>query len=174
MLVIRAQAGDAQAMDQLARRWQRPLWRHARRLVGDREVAWDLVQEFWLAAVRGINRLRDPAHFRAWAYRIVTNKAADWIRRRGVRRKADETLETEARGRTAPSTPTDTTRLRSALRDLSADHRAVLHLKYREELGVNQIAELLDIPLGTVKSRLHHARQMLKERMERTPDERLG
>ena len=65
-------------------------------------------------------------------------------------------------------------RLRAALEDLSADHQSVLHFHYREEMGVAEIARCLDVPAGTVKSRLFHAREQLKQVLERTSHERIG
>jgi RNA polymerase sigma factor (sigma-70 family) len=79
LLVMDAQSGRVKAMEMLVCRWQKRLWRYACRLTGSPEAAWDVTQEGWLGIVRGLSRLSDPARFRPWAYRIVTNKANDWI-----------------------------------------------------------------------------------------------
>ena len=82
LLVMDAQDGDAEAMDKLVSRWQKPLWQHAHRLTCDSQAAWDITQQAWLGIIKGLRKLNDPANFRAWAYRITTNKSIDWIKRR--------------------------------------------------------------------------------------------
>jgi RNA polymerase sigma-70 factor, ECF subfamily len=81
LLVLRCQEGDAEAFEALVGRWQRRLWRYAWRLTGDESAAWDALQEAWIGISRGIGRLADAAAFPAWAYRIVSNKCRDSIRR---------------------------------------------------------------------------------------------
>lgn len=165
LLVLQCQTGDLQALDELVQRWQPRLWRHAVRLCGSNEIAWDLSQEAWLAIVRGIRRLSDPTMFRAWAYRIVANKCADWLRRRQRERLETTDREAEDSSTSAPDSPQQD--LQSALRDLPADRREILVLRYIDELSTAEIAVVLDIPEGTVKSRLHHARNHLREVLER-------
>ena len=80
LLVMEAQDGDVRAMEALVRRWQKRLWQHALRLTDDREAAWDVTQQTWLGIIKGLRRLNDPARFRAWAYRITTNQAMDWLK----------------------------------------------------------------------------------------------
>ena len=81
-LIVQSQLGDSEAFTQLVERWHPRLLRHAYHLTQDREAAGDVAQESWMAIVRGMGSLRDPARFRAWALRIVANKARDWIRRK--------------------------------------------------------------------------------------------
>src|SRR5512145_1583590 len=88
LLVLRCQGGESEALHKLVSRWHPRLRRLAERRTADPEAAKDLVQDAWLAIVRGLRRLDDPSRFRVWAYRIVTNKCADWVRRRAVSRQA--------------------------------------------------------------------------------------
>jgi hypothetical protein len=81
LLVLRCQEGDTEAFEQLVGRWQKRLWRHARRLVDDDSAAWDAVQETWIGISQGIGRLADAAAFPAWAYQVVSNKCRDSARR---------------------------------------------------------------------------------------------
>ncbi|MCL2648530.1 MAG: sigma-70 family RNA polymerase sigma factor, partial [Phycisphaerales bacterium] len=81
LLVLRCQEGDPAAMEELVLRWQERLWHHARRLSGNDEAAWDVLQEAWMAMVGRMRSLSDPAAFGGWAYQIVSNKCRDWIRR---------------------------------------------------------------------------------------------
>ena len=172
LLVIRCQEGDHHALDELVGRWQRRLFDHARRLVRHQDAARDVVQEAWMAIVRGIGRLDDPASFRHWAYRIVTFKCTDWIRRQQRQRRLSEEVSRET-GRGEPALPEpaeeegEIERLRRALGALTAERRAILSFHYLEGLSVVEIAAVLGIPEGTVKSRLYHARLHLKNVLER-------
>ncbi len=172
LLVLQCQEGDGEAMKVLIARWHPRLGRLAWRLTGERDAAQDIVQDAWLAIVRGLRRLDDPARFRSWAYRIVTNKCADWTRRRVVQRSAAEDLRAAAvSGSGSSSSDAESTdpviRIRDALAKLPSEQRAVLSLHYLDGIGVAEIARTLDVPEGTVKSRLYHARSRLKHVLER-------
>jgi len=174
LLVMRCQDGEADAMAELVRRWQQRLWRHAYRMTGREDGAWEVAQEAWLAIVRGIGRLYDPARFRGWAYRIVTNKAANWIARRRRRRDKQRELPADppATGGDERTDPGED--LQAALRRLPKQRRAILSLHYLEGLTVAEIAAALSIPPGTVKSRLYHARNELKRIWEARPSQAGG
>jgi RNA polymerase sigma-70 factor (ECF subfamily) len=90
LLVLRSQEGDLAALGALVDRWQERLWRHAWRLLGDENAAWDALQDAWIGISRGIGHLEDAAAFPAWAYRITSNKCRDRIRRERRRRAALE------------------------------------------------------------------------------------
>ena len=172
LLVLRCQDGERDAFTDLAERWQERLWRHARRLSGDPELANDAMQEAWMAIVRGIGKLHDPAFFRPWAYRIVTNKCADQVRRVSRRREVTEQMTRESPDDLeVPSVDTDESdeisTLRSAMATLPTDRRTLLALHYLDEVSLSEIAVILGIPEGTVKSRLFNARKALKEALER-------
>ena len=157
-LVLQCREGHVEAFERLVERWKKRLYRHAWRLTGKHDAAADVFQETWLAVVRGIRRLDDPGRLRSWLYRIVTFKAADWIRRerrqRGLK-TAEAAPEEESTGGT----------FREAIRRLPEDCQAILSLFYIEKLSVREIADSLGIPAGTVKSRLFYARKELKRRM---------
>lgn len=172
LLVLRCQEGDADALRTLIDRWQPRLGRLAWRLTGEREAARDLVQDAWLAIVRGLNRLDDPARFRSWAYRIVSNKCADWIRRRLVERSVAKDLRDAAVSASDDSSnerdsADEVARMRDALTKLPGEQRAILSLHYLDGMCVAEIARTLEVPAGTVKSRLYHARNRLKQTLER-------
>ena len=173
LLVLRCQEGDARAFARLVDRWQRRLWRHAWRLTGDQEAAWDAVQEAWMGIARDIGQVEDAVAFPAWAYRITGNKCRDWIRREQRRRRADEAYsdrhqmaqnESQAVRRRCET-------VNEALDLLSGRDRAILSLKYLDGFDTAQIAEIIDVPPGTVKSRLFYARQRLRDLLEDTPDD---
>jgi len=160
-LVVQSQLGDAEAFGCLVCRWHAKLLRHGRHFTRDGEAAEDVVQESWIAIVRGLGSLHDPARFGAWSFRIVANKARDWVRREEARRRA-------MRGFEAARPPRDDTlpssligRVRKGIAELEPTHRCILTWFYLEEMSVTDIAEALDVPAGTVKSRLFYARQAL-------------
>lgn len=172
LLVLRCQEGDAEAFELLVGRWQRRLWRHAWRLTGDESAAWDALQEAWIGVSRGIGRLVDAAAFPAWAYQIVSNKCRDSVRREQRRREATETYS-EWMQRDSPEAAIATgqaSSLRETLEQLSGPDRAVLSLRYEEDFDTAEIASILGVPEGTVKSRLFYARQRLRKYLERSDE----
>jgi RNA polymerase sigma factor (sigma-70 family) len=158
LLVMDAQDGDASALDALVQRWQKRLWAHAHRLTGDAEAAWDATQEAWLGIVKGLGKLHDPARFRPWAYRIVTNKALDLLASRRPAQSLPDTLAT-------PSSAA--AEVGELLARLDPDKRVVLVLFYMEDLSIAEIASILKIPPGTVKSRLFNARDACRSLWQR-------
>jgi RNA polymerase sigma factor (sigma-70 family) len=167
LLVLRCQEGDSAAFEELVGRWQERLWRHAWRLTEDDDAAWDVLQEAWIGISRGIRGLADPAAFPGWAYRIVSHKCRDWLRRRRRRRRLEELYGTEAetlhdRRREEREYAT----LHEALEQISRPDRAILSLRYEDEFDTAEIAAILEIPEGTVKSRLFYARKRLKKFLE--------
>ena len=171
--VLRAQQ-SAEHFDALVARWQRPLWTHAHRLTGDREAAWDIVQEAWMTVLRKIGELRSPGAFPAWAYRIVTNKCRNWRRKHGRRQELlAEYADRAERERTSTLAPRGRhDGLDAAFSSLSLERRMLLSLYYDEEFPVREIADIFGLSEGTVKSRLYRARQELRTRMEELTDER--
>jgi len=167
-LVSLSQAGSRDALDGLARRWSPRLLRYAARVLGPSgdgpETARDVVQETWIAVIQGLRGLRDPAQFAPWIYGIATRKCVDAIRVNVRRRRSDLRAASAPEGHVAGKLE-DQIDLATAIRKLTPMHRAVVHLFYREELSVDDIASALGIPVGTVKSRLHHARGVLSRHL---------
>lgn len=161
LLVMKCQAGDSRAFDALVQRWQRRVWQFAYRLLGREDEAWELTQESWIAVIQGIRQLQDPAAFPHWIFRIVSHKYLDWLRSRQRQRRLRERMEIEAQHYTPASATIDTS-LSTALFALPAKTRLLLCLYYVEEFSIGEIAIILHIPEGTVKSRLYHARQQLQ------------
>ena len=168
LLVLRCQEGDTEAFEALVGRWQRRLWRHAWRLTGDENAAWDVLQEAWIGISRGINRLVDAAAFPAWAYQIVSNKCRDAARREQRRREATETYGEwmQRDGQEAAAAHEQSSSLKEAIEQMSGPDRALLSLRYEEQFDTAEIACILGIPEGTVKSRLFYARGRLRKYLE--------
>jgi RNA polymerase sigma factor (sigma-70 family) len=166
LLVLRCQEGSRESFELLVRRWQRRLWRYARRLTGSNDAAWDVTQETWMAILRRIRKLSDPAWFAAWAHRIVRNKCTDHFRRAGRQRKLADALAQRQRADDDPPREGPGAAVQEALRRLPPDRQELLALKYGADLNIVEIAVVLGIPTGTVKSRLHHAREQLRRILE--------
>ncbi|HZF31715.1 MAG TPA: sigma-70 family RNA polymerase sigma factor [Gammaproteobacteria bacterium] len=172
-LALSSRAGSRAAFEELARRWTPRLLRYAARVLGpgrdSADAVREVVQDTWLGAIRGLNRLDDPARFPAWIYSIATRKCADAVRAAVRRRRVDARLESDAAAQA--SGHADDGRdaaldLHAAIARLPEHERGVVHLYYGEDLGVAEIAAVLGVPEGTVKSRLHHARDVLARFLE--------
>ncbi|MEK7266792.1 MAG: sigma-70 family RNA polymerase sigma factor [Pseudomonadota bacterium] len=165
-LAAAARTGDRRALGALAQRWEKRLVRHAYRLSGNVEDARDIAQEAWVDIARGVRRLDDCAAFPAFAFQIVTRRAADFVRRakrakRGVAAFAAEptpAFDGNAGVEARASSPA----LAAAMARLPAEQRAAIALFYLEDLSVAEIAAALGVPAGTVKTRLKAAREKLK------------
>jgi RNA polymerase sigma factor (sigma-70 family) len=170
-LVLYAQEGKREALDRLASRWRPRHYAHARRILGTGDNAADAVQDAWISIIRGLWRLKDPTRFPAWSYAIVTRRCQDVLRRTA---RAQETLLDENLESDPPSDPLGAHDLRDALNSLPPSQRAAIALFYRDGLTVSEIAEALAIPVGTVKTRLFHARRTLRHYLEETKHEQAG
>ena len=168
LLVLRSREGSRNAIEQLLTRWQPRLWRYALRLTGREDAAWDVLQETLMSITRSIRKLDDPARFRRWAYTILTRRATDWRRRRARAVPTADLHEDEiGRDDHVCDPSADVTMVREAVARLPADRQALLSLHYMEGFEIWEMAEILSIPEGTVKSRLFHARRQLREIIER-------
>jgi RNA polymerase sigma-70 factor (ECF subfamily) len=162
-VVVLAQGGDREALERLAHRWRPRHYAHARRLLRRSDAAADAVQEAWVGILRGLALLQDPARFPAWSYSIVTRRCRD-LQRRGARAPSEE-LSAEFPDPATPD-PGAAQDLRRAMEALGPDQRAALALFYRDGFTAAEIAEALAIPEGTVKTRLFHARRLLRAHLQ--------
>lgn len=171
-LVIRAQHGDADAFSVLAAGAIDRLHGIAYRILRDADGADDATQRALIAAWDHLRDLRDPDRFDAWTYRLVVRAA--YKEARHERTQHDVVHWALQAGRTIddpPDTVADRDQLEQALGTLSPEHRAVLALRYYADLSFADIAEVLQIPIGTVSSRLHHALARMREALR--PEQRL-
>ena len=160
LLVLRVQGGDKNSLAMLVTRWHKKLVAYAYHYTQEIEVAKDLVQDSWQAIIKSVYKLQDPAKFRIWAFRIVHNKAISW-----VRAKQKEKIMNEAFGKNEVffEEEMDFEPIRRAVQQLPDNYRTVVTLFYHNDYSVQEIAEVLGLNTGTVKSRLFYARQKVKE-----------
>ncbi len=172
--IARAQKGDASAFSELVARYQDRIYRFLVRLTRSQDDALELTQETFLSAYTALARWRPDAQFTTWLFRIARNHAFDWLRHRKlvefVAVGEEQDLDIADPAPTPDRALETVQRLRElerALGRLPAEHREILLLREIEEMSYEDIAKVLDISLGTVKSRIARARTGLLEKMPR-------
>jgi len=175
LLVLKCRQGDKDAFEELVQRWQKRLWHYAYQVTVSESAAWDIVQETWLAIIKGLSKLQDAAVFPCWAFRILNNKCADWLRKRHLQSRLSDQLVNLAQDESDKKQDgnEEAESLRAAIEKLSPDSRALLMLRYRESFDISQIAQILDVAEGTVKSRLHRTLGKLRQVMGQKQDGRI-
>ena len=165
-LVELARQGDRVAFGELAITLGDRLHAVAHRILRDRDLAGDVTQQALLKIWQELPRLRDAERFAGWSYRVLVNTCRDEMRRRR-RPSADlDLLENDAWIPDASISVADRDQLDRAFRTLSVDHRSVVILHYYLEYSLAEIASIVDIPVGTVRSRLHYARRVMRSAIE--------
>jgi RNA polymerase sigma-70 factor (ECF subfamily) len=162
-LVREAQRGSRDALAQLySAHWGRA-HRAAYLVVHDAAAAEDIAQDAFLAAVDALDRFDRRRPFAPWLHRIVINRAIDWARREALRRKIDDPV---LRPDPGPATPAIGEDIMAALAELPPEQRAVVVLRHLLEYTPGEIASMLDLPRGTVNSRLRRALDRLRTTVE--------
>ncbi|MFI6576337.1 RNA polymerase sigma factor [Nocardiopsis sp. NPDC050513] len=162
LVVVRCQLGEREAFRELVRAWHAPLWRYVRSMVGSAHLADDLAQEAWVAVLRGLPRLRQPERFAPWLFTIARRVVVDHLRQAY---QAPETSVEEVEAALdddSLSGVLTTMQVEAGLDGLPPLEREVLVLFHLQDLPLAACAEVLGVPPGTVKSRLHRARRMLR------------
>jgi RNA polymerase sigma-70 factor (ECF subfamily) len=158
--------GDRMALESLVRRYERPVFNAAYRMLGNPDEAADVTQTTFLKAIEHLDRFNPKYKFFSWIYRIAVNESINQINRRSRLEELGDNQSSPLRG---PDEMTEAGRVskqvQSVLLDLSEDHRAVIVLRHFVEVSYRQIGEILQIPEKTVKSRLFSARQQMKDRL---------
>jgi RNA polymerase sigma-70 factor (ECF subfamily) len=160
-LISRARKGSLDAYNVLVSRWEKRVFNYLVKLVGNREDALDLTQDVFLKAHQGIRKLEDDGKFSSWLFRIAHNEAFSLLRK--PRRESEMITDFaggDLSGRLYP--PETAVAVQSALSRLSREQREVVTLKIYEGFKFEEIAEVLDVPVSTIKSRLYTALDLLK------------
>ena len=161
LLVMAAQDGNPAALEKLVSLWQKKLWQYVFRLTADVHASWDITQQCWLDVLKGLKKLNDPKNFKAWAYRIATNRTIDWLKNKNKKRHIElESIEADSNQKD------NDLQVKELVRKLKNESRVILSLHYFEQLSISEISIALNIPPGTVKSRLFTARDELKQLWE--------
>lgn len=183
-LIRACQEGDPSSFNMLVWRWEKPLYNFIYKYVGNATLAEDLVQDTFIRVLKSIKRYTHQGSFSTWLYRIAVNLCKDHLKRKRLpmvslhdyyttgsgekiyvqdrvadeRARTDDSLKAEEREEL----------VRRLLAGLPEEQRIVILLKEYQELTFREIAEVLEVPEGTVKSRLYHALRAMKENLERT------
>ncbi|MEV4640589.1 sigma-70 family RNA polymerase sigma factor [Actinoplanes sp. NPDC049548] len=165
LLVVRAQLGERPALHELVNRWHEPVSRYVRSMVGRSGAAQDVSQEAWAAALRALPRLEQPERFRPWLFTIVRRAVLNHLRDRYAEPAAAES--TDAGSADEVAAVLDRAQVAEGLAAMPAAERDVLTLFYLQDLALEECAQVLAVPVGTVKSRLHRARRMMRDQLVR-------
>ncbi|HLN64053.1 MAG TPA: sigma-70 family RNA polymerase sigma factor [Symbiobacteriaceae bacterium] len=178
MLIERCQAGDRLAFEEIFNLYRDDVFRFAYLVVRDSSLAQDVVQEAFLKVFRSIHKFQFRSSFKSWLYRVAVNEAITILRRRRIKEDLDPTPDASRGMETAQATrewqpeeavleSEERRLLRGAIGQLDPVHRTVVVLKYFDEFSDTEIAAVIGCPPGTVKSRLHRARELLRNAMAR-------
>jgi RNA polymerase sigma-70 factor, ECF subfamily len=177
-LVARSMGGDLDSFNQLVVRWERPIYALAYRVIGREEDARDVCQETFLRAFRALKGFKGQAKFSSWLYRITLNLCRDWIRRERRQPIAQAPEGVDLIEMASEATPTESIEdlvarreisrvVARAMADLPDEQRTAIILKEYHGLTFQEIADLLDCPLSTVKTRLYQGLTVLRKQLAR-------
>lgn len=174
-LVARSRDGDFQAFEELVRRYRNDVYGVAYHFMRNREEAWDVSQEVFIKAHRGLKRFRGDASFKTWLLRITSNQCKDHLKKRRLDTVPfDEAIETHdsMSAHTDPAHDAEVHEMgdaiMQALDTLSHKHKTAIVLRELEGLSYEEMASAMECSIGTVMSRLHHARRKLRDALVRT------
>ena len=173
-LVARAIRGREDGFNELVRRYQRPIAAYVYRMVGDYDSALDLTQEVFIKVYSSLERYRPEFKFSTWIYKIAHNASVDYLRRSSSREQALHVeVDGEEREMTVMSRKLSPEQeyaveerraeIERVVRQLPAVYRELIILRHQHDLSYDEIAEVMTLPLGTVKNRLFRAREMMRQ-----------
>lgn len=167
VLVLRCQARDEAAFEEIVARYTPRLRYYLRKMLGGVQTVEDALQDVWLDAFRGITKLLEPGAFPAWIYRLARDRAYRELRRPHLPLDGFHSIMDEADDAGGFSAE-DAEQIHGALDTLMPEHREVLVLRFIEDMTYEEIAEIVGCRLGTVRSRLHYAKRALRHAIEGT------
>lgn len=164
-LVIESQSGEKDALNTLIKNWEQRYFLYALNRLKNPEAAKDVTQESLISISKGLRKLSDPASYPKWSFRIVERRCVDWLRKEVREREFIQAQEE------LPDIPVrdgieDELSVEQLMSKMGSRMTTILRLYYLEALTIQEIAEVINVPSGTVKSRLFHARKMMKNLLE--------
>ena len=167
VLILRCQIGDKDALAGLIERYQAPLRYFISRLSANPETAEDIFQDTWLTVIRRIHTLKKIDAFSTWLYRIARNKVYQHFRRKRKLFELNENIAVPNDTENNVFSSEDAAKIHRCLKELLPEYREVLMLRFLEQMSYEQISQVINCKLGTVKSRIHYAKLALKKEMEK-------
>jgi RNA polymerase sigma-70 factor (ECF subfamily) len=166
VLILRCQIGDEDAYAELINRYHRPLRYFISHLSDNTEMAEDIFQDTWVSVIRKIHTLRNLDAFPSWLYRIARNMVYQQLRRKKRLSEFKENIIVADETENSAFSPEDAAQIHKCLKELRPEQREVLILRFLEQMSYQQIGDVLDCNLNTVKSRIYYAKIALKRKME--------
>lgn len=167
-LVARTKTGDTEAFSELVRRHERVVYNLAYRFMRDAAMAEDMAQEAFVKAYRLLNGFRGDCSFSTWLYRVTCSVCLTELNRRKRRAEVELTLDTVANAASDPEETSDMPELiRRCVTKLPERYAAIMTLYYLQEIPYEEIAETMNIPMGTLKTWMHRARLQLRKIVEK-------
>jgi len=172
ILVLKCQRRDEMAFRELVNRWEPRLYYYLRRVVENENAVWDVLQETWLAVFQNIRKLQHPCKFPAWLYQISHNKAVNWLRKENkfIQMTNEQVANYCEHNTTISAVKEQAELVHKLLGKLKLDHREVLTLYFLEGFSINEMAQIIGVSEGTVKSRLYYAKHKLHEALKGAKD----
>jgi RNA polymerase sigma-70 factor (ECF subfamily) len=173
-LIAKAISGREDGFEELVRRYQRPITNYVFRMLNDYDASLDVTQEVFIKVYNSLSRYSSEYKFSTWLYRIAHNAAIDFIRRRSPNEQSIETENKDGAYQLQIESPNPTpeqerersewrTEIEAVVKCLPAVYRELILLRHSQDLSYDEIAEITNLPLGTVKNRLFRAREMMRE-----------
>ncbi len=173
-LIAKAISGREDGFEELVRRYQRPITNYVFRMLNDYDASLDVTQEVFIKVYNSLSRYSSEYKFSTWLYRIAHNAAIDYIRRRSPNEQSIETENKDGAYQLQIESPNPTpeqerersewrTEIEAVVKCLPAVYRELILLRHAQDLSYDEIAEITNLPLGTVKNRLFRAREMMRE-----------
>jgi RNA polymerase sigma-70 factor, ECF subfamily len=173
-LIAKAISGREDGFEELVRRYQRPITNYVFRMLNDYDASLDVTQEVFIKVYNSLRRYSSEYKFSTWLYRIAHNAAIDYIRRRSPNEQSIETENKDGAYQLQIESPSPTpeqerersewrTEIEAVVKCLPAVYRELILLRHAQDLSYDEIAEITNLPLGTVKNRLFRAREMMRE-----------
>lgn len=164
LMVLEYQSGNEKSLSILVKRHHNRLCRHAYRYTMDVDASKDIVQDAWGVIIKKLGTLKEPNTFNSWATKIVTRKSLDYLNKaKRVQKRTEEYVRESVVVYEGGDNKMEVTKLLKAIKELPKNQQMVLQLFYTEEYSLKEIADILEISVGTAKSRLFHAREKLKK-----------
>ena len=167
VLILRCQIGDKDALAGLIERYQAPLRYFISRLSANPETAEDIFQDTWLTVIRRIHTLKKIDAFSTWLYRIARNKVYQQFRRKRKLSELNENITVPNNTENDVFSTEDAAKVHRCLKGLLPEYREVLMLRFLEQMSYEQISQVINCRLGTIKSRIHYAKLALKKELEK-------
>ncbi|MHC4587504.1 MAG: RNA polymerase sigma factor [Planctomycetota bacterium] len=172
ILVLKSQRRDEKAFREIVNNWEPRLYYYLRRIVENENDVWDILQETWLAVFKNIRKLEDPLKFSTWLYKIGHHKAVNLLRKenRYVQMKTEQTANHYENNTTISVDKEQAELVHKLLGKLKLSHREIITLYFLEGFSISEIAQIIGISEGTVKSRLYYAKHKLHEMLKGVKD----